>query len=1087
MTRIFSAIALALATAAGPALAADGKQELAIPKGGTPIACDGTPFGRYLPLGIDQEVVVARRPASNIPSLYQLSGGPLATERELIGGNPPLANATRMASETADLDGDGDEEFILATARFDGTFSVATFTRSPSAGNALVQIDSWNYPVTGAAPLDIQVATADVFGRQNGERQIVVGLRDANGTITLVGLLTVPGGGIGHADLDRRFLYTTSGGNYAGINAMRMVAGRLLAESREQVVLVTRRTTGTGERIGYTVLRPVPVNGEIVLTAPAGGFVEEATVAGELSRLTVQLADVGGSAAQELIVGEQIAEGGLPHDIRTRMRYFTSTRDAGGNLVSVAMGPTTGLDYNITSSGFTFALATGEMDRRPDAEIALVREVAGNLLRVEVLDATFNLAGFPVLLGPASPAAVATASLAATGTSRIEAAIGDANGDAVGDVYVAFREIAGGGNFTPVTKVRRFAFDPPASADAFPAPGTLALRTSYDFPVGQQDALDFTIGTPDIDQDSVIAKISATCRRVVERHVRSVVKLPPYWTALQGTSSGANAAIGRSATSGTAQEFRYGTFSSHDVSGYVGLQVGGQVFGIGSQVTAKVTAGGNWESNRSELRTSESSQTVTESHEQDEGEGLIVEEQRVYDCYEYDVLRGGQPAAASNLRACEIIRNVPGGTPNGITPSDLVTWDTSTAAGTAGEQPANWVPLHPDWANVALFRPTATRPPTFLGEQPNVPTAITDGDFGTEWTSRGTDNLAYAQIDLGAVREITNIRIWPGRFVPALPQGVTIFRDVRVFASETPITGNGLPTGVRTFLPDARYANGLDRWNIWTRDPQTRAPLRARYLRIQTGGTGSVSTPFGVTGQLGISEVQVFGNPHSEPPEYPEFVCDPTAGDGLFTAVVADNVASPPALRAIQVRGDLQWVGVSAQATHPQCPGFHGGVNRAPIWNSLLVGGSGQSSWSLSDQQQSLIGSSRGFSHTARVGAELELEAGVVASVVGGAAYEFAAGVTEERSTSMFWGASLQYTGTVAGFNRPAAACNYGPQPYSYIVSDRSNVGYTHQYSVVDYIVTGLGWSRVGGSPPPADCYQLQDGVFSNSFEPAAP
>jgi hypothetical protein len=310
---------------------------------------------------------------------------------------------------------------------------------------------------------------------------------------------------------------------------------------------------------------------------------------------------------------------------------------------------------------------------------------------------------------------------------------------------------------------------------------------------------------------------------------------------------------------------------------------------------------------------------------------------------------------------------------------------------------------------------------------------------------------------------------------------------VRVFASETPITGNGLPTGVRTFLPDTRYANGLDRWNIWTRDPQTQAPLRARYIRIQTGGTGGVSLPFGVTRQLGISEVQVFGNPHQEPPEYPEFVCDPTAGDGVFTAVVADNVASPPALRAIQVRGDLQWVGVSAQASHPQCPGFHGGVNRAPIWNTLLVGGSGQSSWSLSDQQQSLIGSSRGFSHTARVGAELELEAGVVASVVGGAAYEFASGVTEERSTSMFWGASLQYTGTVPGFSRPAAACNYRPQPYSYIVSDRSNVGYTHQYTVVDYIVTGLGWSRVGGSPPPADCYQRQDGVFSNSFEPAAP
>ncbi|MCE3001366.1 MAG: discoidin domain-containing protein [Xanthomonadaceae bacterium] len=1085
MTRLFSALALTLATAAAPAHAADGKPELAIPKGGTPIACDGTPFGRYLPLGIDQEVVVARRPASNIPSLFQLSGGPLAAERELLGGTAPLANATRIASTTADLDGDGDEEFILATARFDGTFSVSTYTRSPSAGNALVQIDTWNYTVTGETWSDLQVATADLLGQQNGVRQIVVGLH-LNGTVTAVGLLTGAGGTIAHPDMNWQYIYATSGGNFAGATAMRMVAGKVIAEPREQVVLVTRRSTGTGPRIGYTILRPGVVNGLPSLIQPPGGFVEESTVAGDLSRLTVHLADVGGSAAAELVVGEQITEGGLPRDIRTRMRYFVSTRDANRNLVSVALGPTTGLDYNISSTGFNFALATGEMDRRPDAEIALVREIAGNQLRVELLDATFNVAGFPVQLGPASPAAVATAPLVATGTSRIEAAIGDANGDAVGDVYVAFREIAGGGNFAQSTKLRRFAFDPPASPDAFPAPGTLALRASYDFPSGLPDAQDFTIGTPDIDQDSVIAKIGATCRRVVESHVRSVVKLPPYWTALQGTSPGANAAIGRSATNGSALELRYGTFSSHDISGYVGLQVGGQVFGIGSQVTAKVTAGGNWESNRTELRTSESSQTVTETHQQSAGEGLVVEEQRVYDCYEYDVLRGGQPAASSNLRTCEIVRSVPSNTPNGITPSDLVTWDTSTAAGTAGQQPANWVPLHPDWANLALFRPTSTIPPGFV-HPPNVPTAITDGNFDTEWRSRGTENQSYAQIDLGSVQEITNIRIWPGRTVPSVPEGVTIFRDVRVYASETPITGNGLPTGVRAFLPDPGSANGLDRWNIWTRDPQTMAPLRARYIRIQTGGTGSVTFPLGVTGQLGISEVQVFGNPHQEPPQFPEFVCDPSAGDDVFTAVVADNVASPPALRAIQVRGDLQWVGVSAQASHPQCPGFHPGVRRAPIWDSVLVGGTGQISWSVSDQQQSLIGSSSGFSHTARVGAELELEAGVVATVVGGAAYEFAAGVTEESGTSMFWGQSLQYTGTVPGFSRPATACRYRPQPYSYIVSDRSNVGYTHRYTVVDYIVTGQGWSRVGGSPPPPDCYQRPDGVFSNSFEPATP
>ena len=1081
MKRMISAIALLLAAAAG-ASGAEPKPAPYTIKTGSPIACDASPFGRFIELGLDQEVVVTRIVGAT-PSLYQLSGGPMQPERELLGGSGSLAAGQRTVTTAADIDGDGDEEQIVVVYRSDFV-QVATFGRSASAGNALVEIDNWRMTAFNTTARDLQVTTADLLGRRNGSRQIVLAWIDSSDRFRVVALDAAPGGGIAHQDQGTliNYIATVSPAfvtNFSGVDALRIAGGNPLLEPAEQVMLVTRRQTGGETRLGYTVLRVGIFEGELTFLDFPGSYAEEAFNApGELEDFSVQVADFGGSAAHEVLVSTQSSENGSLNPPRLRLRWYATTRDA-GNSVQGATLSGAALNYQPNIGGQRFAMAVGEVDRLPGKEIAFLRPFTGGgqaVIRTELLDVGFSTAGVPVSFGPDARGVVAD--VPANPTGRLRAAIGDADGDSVGDVYVAFQDAANFG-----TRVRRLAMTPPPSADALADPASFSLRASYDFPTTFAATGNIELRLADIDQDSTVAAVSATCRRVREPLVRSVVKLPPYWAQLQSGSAGATATMGRTTSSGSSVEQRFGTFSSHDVSGYFGVQAGSETLGF--KFSAKVKAGGNWQSSRAELRGSEQTTTLTEAQSQSVGEGLVVVEENLFDCYSYDVLRGGQALPASTLRACEIVRVGEGNTnPRRIFPTDLETWDTSTAgAPGGGATPAQWKPLHPDWANIALFRPTSTRPPALL-QQPNVPTAITDGDFSTAWNSRiFGETFPYAQIDLGEVRDITNIRVWPGRRLTTT-LGVHTFRDVHIYASETPILGDGVPNSTARFAPDPGTGNGVDRWNVWTRNPDTGAPLRARYIRIQSlGGSGQDA--------LEIAEVQVFGDVHREPVDYPDAVCDPVANDGSFLAVVADNVSVPNRWRTIQMRGDLLWTGV-ANREDPRCgvsPSLHAGVRSAGIWELVSFAGTGSNSWALEEVTTNLVGATTSLSHSARVGAEIEAELGLVIGAIAGVGYEFATGVTEEQSTTLYWGQSLQYAGQMRSISNPSAThCDYRPQPYAYAVTDRSNVGYTHRYTVVDYIVRGLGWSRIGGTPPASNCFPARpNAIFASGFEAADP
>ncbi len=274
----------------------------------------------------------------------------------------------------------------------------------------------------------------------------------------------------------------------------------------------------------------------------------------------------------------------------------------------------------------------------------------------------------------------------------------------------------------------------------------------------------------DFDGDSVKATIATDgCREVVEPQVRQVAWLPPFFHALQ-TDADKAASFGKSISGGTSNEQNWGSYTSNDISAYVGVDVG--LDGIGGKVSAKATAGYNYQVATGEVHSTENEQTLSQGWEQTIGEALVVYDENTFDCYTYDLANADGTLPESSARMCELIGH------NGVTGDDAQNWDTqiASAGGSGGGPPAQWFPLHRDWANLALFLPVTSN----LTLPPETPaSAVTDGLFSTSRASNGgaTANDPYVQIDLGRVRDITDIRVSP-------PPGAAIdLQGYRVYAS----------------------------------------------------------------------------------------------------------------------------------------------------------------------------------------------------------------------------------------------------------------------------------------------------------------
>lgn len=597
----------------------------------------------------------------------------------------------------------------------------------------------------------------------------------------------------------------------------------------------------------------------------------------------------------------------------------------------------------------------------------------------------------------------------------------------------------------------------PPGQPPYPIEGAHQLEHSDDF--NSMTAMELVAA--DFDGDSIKALIGTDCRRVDEPKLHQVVWMPPYFGRLQD-SVDKQAAFGEVQGGGESSEHRFGTYSSHDFSAYLGISLGSDLLGVDASV--KATAGYNYQTASGQIHGTENSYEISEGFSQSTGEALVVYEENTFNCYQYDVFTGdGGLSGSSSSRLCEIERDS-----RQVQGTHARAWDTAIPAASPDHPPAQWIPLHREWSSVSLFRPATSNVSSF---EPNAgPEKATDGLFDTAAVSASAPAQPWLQIDLGRVRDISNIRVFPATDEAGSLQGF------RLYTSVVPMTGDGVPTGgsVRSFAPETEDGAGFDRWSIWTRDSASPyAMLRARYLRLQNPDAGSQPQV------LRIAEVQAFGDVHVDPPAFPASVCDTDPNDERFQVSVWNEIEAQ--FRTIDVQGDLLWSG--AQDITPE--GCSNGVNTASIWNGRALGAESQSTWNMGNNGTQLIGSDTSFDSSTRVGAEFDIEAGFIATVQAGGAYEYTNGVTEEMQSVTYWSQGLEMGGAMEGFAPEYAElvdqCSYNARPYAFRLKDRSNVGYQHDIYVVDYIVpeTTTSWDR---DDVPLLCMR-DDAIFADGFD----
>lgn len=591
----------------------------------------------------------------------------------------------------------------------------------------------------------------------------------------------------------------------------------------------------------------------------------------------------------------------------------------------------------------------------------------------------------------------------------------------------------------------------------------------------------------DFDGDSVFATIGTECGAVYEPQLRNLVWMPPFFSALQSASlanGNMSASFGNQQTSGTSIENRSGSFSSHSVSAYVGVSAGtSDKEPINFRTTLTATVGHDWQTAKGSIHGEESEESYSEGQSATQGEALVVSEGNSALCYSYDVVQSSGPVPNSAMRMCEMAyqeRNA----------QTAEIWNGQFAY---GQTVPNWVPLQRDWASRALFVTPTSSIPFQSGRGLDK---ATDGLFSTAATSVSTTR-PYLDIDLGAVLPIEALRIFPavnvdanGELIKPIAFNRAAFdlQGFRVYVSTTPFSGPQPPSGpgTRVFAPPTDNGMVYDRWNIMARDANFN-PLPARYIRLQN--------PDPATAVINVSEIQVFTSTHSEPPDYPQAVCQPASGTGYFLARVWNGEAH--AYQNIEARGDLMWSGTN-EANAPTGVKLANGqdcvnnaaIRQTTIWNQLRIGNPGIThSWDSTSNTSQTVGSYGSIESATRVGAELETELGSsYVYAVAGLSYEYTFGVTRDNQSVSFWGNGLQIGGSVGGFDNAyqdlVMPCGYFPHPYAYQLTDRGSINYRHDLYVVDYTVAqpdnGSAWQR---GAVPLECYGVSDTLFANGFD----
>lgn len=690
--------------------------------------------------------------------------------------------------------------------------------------------------------------------------------------------------------------------------------------------------------------------------------------------------------------------------------------------------------------------------------------------------------------------------------TAIRLAVGDMNHDGLPEVVVAVNNDGKGVDTHVFHRQSTVAFG-------------LATRVENPLAISYMELV-----LSDFDGDSLNAVLSNTtgdCRLTRDLSIHSLTWMPPYFADLQANAN-RSARYGETASSGSSTEERSSSYFSHNVTGWIGVggEINEPITAIKTlELEAKVTFGYNYQTETGELHGDEYEYSVDSGFSLDDDtqsigqEGLVATVKNTANCYTYTLVQSGDPVSGT-MRACETGVEVP--TQDG---SGAVDWNRLATVQAPKSIPYDWIPVERDWASLALFRvPNAGSGAggiTFIDAAHGKDKA-TDGMFDTAAVSVDDVDRPYLDIDLGTMRDITAIRVFPAADPKSSP---TAFEHIefkaaakdllgfRLYASATPFSGNDLPTaatstafvpgGISTFVQDTGVEAIYRIWNVWTgnpgtssNDPNAGQPLRAHFLRLQKPTSGKIN----------IAEIQVFGNFHTEPQFFPEQVCDDRVGDGLFKAYVYDGLHNLS--RVIQVRGDMMWTGAAVYSNNVLQPTGVPGcafddstdgngdaaspdtVREEEIWAQTAVGGV-SADWSLSQNHTHTDGKDESIDGAAHVGAEFEAKAGSGVLGIVGAAYEFSWGVTHENQSSLTTGSGFTVSGVMGGFDDQQFhdLCLYYPRPYAFKLTDYSNTGFRHDMYVTDYVVhQSLHADAWQHSAVPIKCSSF-DRIFANDFE----
>lgn len=968
--------------------------------------CNTSPFGRQLVLGRDNEVFLSFTDNSGLLHYqrFDVDGtGNFQLQKDWTSPDAALSTNQRVGAVTIDRDGDERVDFVQAMQTKTDQFTLVSHTASDDANH---QVRTVSGP---SARVQFSAAAGNLLRNATSPAR----------TVVVAAIRRGPGGSgqaPNYVEVRLPFSSNVYWRNNALLDAVdvQVATGDLDLDGYDDEIVLGVVPQGSNRielfvleyTLGYTA------SGANDLKALSQTSIE----VGDILEMRVAVGNIDGDYQDEVSLAyaqDQPANRGFANSVTVRNYNY--------NKAVPALEQRNSWQKNSNVLGKSLGLSVGDTDADGLGEVAVgyINFFNSGRLALHTLDAEFATVVDHNYFERTDTIDTST-------SHSLSLAVDDLNRNGRDEIVAAYRHNN--------SRFRIFNLQ-----DQEPNQGMVVRGTTERD--GVANWLNVQLG--DRDNDSLKAQYGAVqgstlvCKRVTESNITSAVFVPPFWQNIQDRDD-AGSIFGSIGESRSVQQSNSTVVSNsygHSVSVYLGAGAG-----FGGFVNAQVKATGGYEFSASQSRgdTSYSSETVSEGWES--GGDFVVFDRTVYDCYVYQMTQGGQPVQGS-ARFCAANRV------NFETAAQLDTWDT-TYSPVGNPNELTYAPVARDWSSLTLFRgPSTAQSSTADGATADraVDTNTSGTNGSTSVTRTNAEPHPWWQVDLGTVQEISKVRVWNRTGLCGAQACGAGLQNFRVFVSDTDFRSIGdNPDALRTDARVRTYeftgvAGPVVSFNTLL---PSRAPILGRFVRVQRVNSGV----------LELAEVQVFGPNHVEPHRFPSAVRDTNPNDGFFEVDVFNERTGN--FETVRQRGKLLWNGTKPDGSRV-------------LGNKVIGPGQAVPTWSRQQETGGETSEATTIGHTGKIGAEVEVEASLFASVSAGASYEYTQGVETEQTVTRSWGIGFEIGGGVEGFPQRVngnlvewpSQCAYKIQPYYYETSDQSNLGSQHKYVTVDYLVLDGGGS----------------------------